>query len=94
MADWVAVSQLLLKSHEFVPELTVKTVESAAHWVMMEKPEEVNGLMREWLDARKGKEGGIDLNGEGLQRRTIVYQGEESGKGDTVRTDTLGIAGE
>ncbi|THH02215.1 hypothetical protein EW026_g620 [Hermanssonia centrifuga] len=48
VADWVLAANLL-KSAEFIPNLTTETV-VAAHWLQLEKPDEVNAIMRRWLD--------------------------------------------
>jgi alpha-beta hydrolase superfamily lysophospholipase len=36
---------------KYVPNLTVKYIEDASHWVQMDKPDEVNNYMREWLSS-------------------------------------------
>ncbi|PSR88468.1 hypothetical protein PHLCEN_2v5148 [Hermanssonia centrifuga] len=48
VADWVLAANLL-KSAEFIPNLTTETV-VAAHWLQLENPDEVNAIMRRWLD--------------------------------------------
>lgn len=35
--------------HEFVPDLTVKRIPQGSHWVIHEKPAEVNGYIREFI---------------------------------------------
>ncbi|KAJ3523605.1 hypothetical protein NM688_g8699 [Phlebia brevispora] len=47
VADW-ALAAKLLKSDEFVLNVTTKTV-AAAHWLQLERPDEVNAIMRAWL---------------------------------------------
>jgi pimeloyl-ACP methyl ester carboxylesterase len=34
---------------EYVPQLTIKRVPGASHWVVHEKPAEVNGYIREFI---------------------------------------------
>jgi pimeloyl-ACP methyl ester carboxylesterase len=36
---------------KYLPNLTSKTVE-ASHWALTQKPEEVNGFIRNWLEAQ------------------------------------------
>ncbi|EKM58942.1 uncharacterized protein PHACADRAFT_191247 [Phanerochaete carnosa HHB-10118-sp] len=48
VADWVAATKLV-DIATCVPNLTTKTV-AAAHWLQLEKPEEVNAIMRKWLN--------------------------------------------
>ncbi|KAG5351745.1 hypothetical protein C0989_005042 [Termitomyces sp. Mn162] len=47
VADW-NVAAKLLKTADFVPNLTTKFLEGA-HWVHIENPVEFNGIVREWL---------------------------------------------
>lgn len=47
VADWTVISKMA-KSKLFVPQLEEVTV-PAAHWPHMERPEEVNGYLRDWL---------------------------------------------
>jgi pimeloyl-ACP methyl ester carboxylesterase len=35
--------------HEFVPELTVRRIPDGSHWVIHERPGEVNGYIREFI---------------------------------------------
>ena len=37
---------------KYVPNLTVKYIEDASHWVQMDKPDEVNNYMKEWLRSK------------------------------------------
>jgi pimeloyl-ACP methyl ester carboxylesterase len=37
---------------KYVPELTVKRMPDASHWVVHERPEEVNRMIREFLDLK------------------------------------------
>ncbi|KAF7799971.1 hypothetical protein EIP86_011214 [Pleurotus ostreatoroseus] len=48
VANW-SLAATLMKSEEFVPHLTTKSVD-AAHWLQLEKPDEVNAIMKEWLE--------------------------------------------
>ncbi|KAI0337357.1 alpha/beta-hydrolase [Trametopsis cervina] len=48
VCNWVEAA-VLMKSADHVPRLTMKTVD-AAHWIIIEKPTEVNAIMKEWLD--------------------------------------------
>ena len=43
---------------KYVPELTVKRMPDASHWVVHERPEEVNRMIREFLD-EKSEAGGV-----------------------------------
>lgn len=36
---------------KFVSNLTIKYIDDASHWVQMDRPDEVNKIMREWLIA-------------------------------------------
>jgi pimeloyl-ACP methyl ester carboxylesterase len=38
---------------QFVPQLTIKRIPDGTHWVIHEKPAEVNGYIREFLAARR-----------------------------------------
>jgi epoxide hydrolase 4 len=35
--------------NEYVPQLTIKRVPDGSHWVIHEKPAEVNGYIREFI---------------------------------------------
>ncbi|KAG1840929.1 Alpha/Beta hydrolase protein [Suillus subalutaceus] len=48
VADWVFAAKYL-KSAEFLPRLTTKTMEGA-HWPHLEHPQVFNGLLRAWLE--------------------------------------------
>lgn len=48
VANWVLAAKLL-KSGQLAPKLTTETV-AAAHWLQLEKYEEVNAIMRKWLN--------------------------------------------
>ncbi|KAI0029431.1 hypothetical protein K488DRAFT_88724, partial [Vararia minispora EC-137] len=48
VANWPAAA-LLLHSADFLPNGLVKTL-PGAHWVHMEFPDEVNDILRAWLD--------------------------------------------
>jgi len=39
-----------LRMHEWIPSLAHRHVEEAGHWVLQEKPQEVNAHICEWLD--------------------------------------------
>lgn len=41
--------QMAAKMHERVDRLTTRQV-TAGHWALWEKPEEVNGILKEWFD--------------------------------------------
>jgi len=47
VADWTTVSKIV-KSMSFVPQLEEVSIPTA-HWPHMERPEEVNGYLRDWL---------------------------------------------
>lgn len=47
VADWMAASHLL-KTAEFVPNLTTEVLEGA-HWVQVENPVKFNAIVRAWL---------------------------------------------
>jgi len=47
VADWLVASRLL-KSQEFIPDLTTETLDGA-HWVHLENPVKFNAIVREWL---------------------------------------------
>jgi len=42
---------------KYVPELTVKRMPDASHWVVHERPEEVNRMIREFLDEKSEADG-------------------------------------
>ncbi|KAI0092874.1 alpha/beta-hydrolase [Irpex rosettiformis] len=48
VANWVEAARIMKSESHFL-HLTTKTVE-AAHWLNIEKADEVNAIMREWLD--------------------------------------------
>ncbi|EMD41142.1 hypothetical protein CERSUDRAFT_111707 [Gelatoporia subvermispora B] len=48
VADW-AFAAKLLKSEEFLPQLSPVVLLKAAHWIQLERPREVNAAVREWL---------------------------------------------
>ncbi|KAG6861437.1 hypothetical protein C0995_000277 [Termitomyces sp. Mi166 len=47
VADWKVAAQVL-KTADFVPNLTMKVLQGA-HWVHIEYPVEFNAIVREWL---------------------------------------------
>ncbi|KII83408.1 hypothetical protein PLICRDRAFT_47292 [Plicaturopsis crispa FD-325 SS-3] len=53
VADWAEAARIL-KSAEYVPELTTVML-NGAHWVHLENPDETNKAMRRWLDAHAGR---------------------------------------
>ena len=48
VADWPLAARIL-KSAEFIPQLTTKALGSA-HWPQIEQPVEFNDILKEWLD--------------------------------------------
>ncbi|EIN04290.1 alpha/beta-hydrolase [Punctularia strigosozonata HHB-11173 SS5] len=52
VADWVLFSERLGVA-KWIPSLTQKTVESS-HWPHLERPDDVNGILREWLGGLGG----------------------------------------
>lgn len=50
--DTALNKDLAALSVKYVPNLTVKYVEDASHWVQMDTPDEVNNYMREWLKSK------------------------------------------
>jgi len=49
VADWVHASRLL-QSNSYLPNFTLETL-GGAHWVHVERPDEVNAIIRKWLDS-------------------------------------------
>jgi soluble epoxide hydrolase/lipid-phosphate phosphatase len=37
------------KMHEFIPKLEKHTVDGAGHWVLWERPDECNDILKNWL---------------------------------------------
>ena len=48
LGDSIVTDELVNKMGEHVSNLTLKNVD-ASHWLLWEKPEEVNGLVTEWM---------------------------------------------
>jgi len=51
--DTALLAQNLHGLEEFVPRLTVKRVRDGSHWVVHEKPAEVNGFIREFISSQE-----------------------------------------
>lgn len=48
LGDSIVTDDIVSKMGDNVPDLTLKNVD-ASHWLLWEKPEEVNGLVTEWM---------------------------------------------
>jgi len=48
VADWVTATKLL-KSEEFLPDLTIEVIDGG-HWFHLEYPKEFNAALRSWLE--------------------------------------------
>jgi soluble epoxide hydrolase/lipid-phosphate phosphatase len=51
LGDTIVTDELAKKMGENVPELTAKNVD-ASHWLLWQKPEEVNGIISEWMQGQ------------------------------------------
>ncbi|KAJ3550596.1 hypothetical protein NMY22_g365 [Coprinellus aureogranulatus] len=69
VADWM-VLQRVARSADFIPNLEVGFVE-AAHWPHLERPEEFNAIVRQWLEGYSG----IIRGGHG--KRTRIGMNDE-----------------
>lgn len=52
LGDTIVTDELANKMGANVPELTAKNV-NASHWLLWEKPEEVNGIVTEWMQGQE-----------------------------------------
>ena len=48
LGDSIVTDEIVAKMGDNVPDLTLKNVD-ASHWLLWEKPEEVNSLVTEWM---------------------------------------------
>lgn len=48
LGDSIVTDEIVSKMGANVPDLTMKNVD-ASHWLLWEKPEEVNGIVTEWM---------------------------------------------
>jgi len=51
LGDTIVTDELANKMGDNVPELTAKNVD-ASHWLLWQKPEEVNGIISEWMQGQ------------------------------------------
>jgi soluble epoxide hydrolase/lipid-phosphate phosphatase len=51
LGDTIVTDELVGKMGPNVPEFTAKEV-NASHWLLWERPEEVNGLVTEWMQGQ------------------------------------------
>jgi pimeloyl-ACP methyl ester carboxylesterase len=51
LGDLIVTDELANKMGENVPEFTSKNVD-ASHWLLWQKPEEVNGIISEWMQGQ------------------------------------------
>jgi soluble epoxide hydrolase/lipid-phosphate phosphatase len=51
LGDTIVIDELVGKMGPNVPEFTAKEV-NASHWLLWERPEEVNGLVTEWMQGQ------------------------------------------
>jgi soluble epoxide hydrolase/lipid-phosphate phosphatase len=51
LGDTIVTDELVNKMGPNVPEFTAKEV-NASHWLLWERPEEVNGLITEWMQGQ------------------------------------------
>jgi soluble epoxide hydrolase/lipid-phosphate phosphatase len=51
LGDTIVTDELAGKMSAGVPNLTTKNVD-ASHWLLWQKPEEVNGLIAEWMQGQ------------------------------------------
>lgn len=51
LGDTIVTDELANQMGANVPELTAKNVD-ASHWLLWQKPEEVNGIISEWMQAQ------------------------------------------
>jgi soluble epoxide hydrolase/lipid-phosphate phosphatase len=51
LGDTIVTDELVGKMGPNVPEFTAKEV-NASHWLLWERPEEVNGIITEWMQGQ------------------------------------------
>jgi pimeloyl-ACP methyl ester carboxylesterase len=51
LGDTIVTDELANAMGANVPEFTAKNVD-ASHWLLWQKPEEVNGIVSEWMQAQ------------------------------------------
>lgn len=51
LGDTIVTDELANQMSANVPELTAKNVD-ASHWLLWQKPEEVNGIISEWMQGQ------------------------------------------
>lgn len=51
LGDSIVTDEIVSKMGANVPDLTMKNVD-ASHWLLWEKPEEINDIVTEWMRAQ------------------------------------------